>query len=963
MQYLLSLPKSLVSEYQDVIRKNAPDFFCSCDPVQPGLGSGGGTCWLLYSYWKQSNKNLSFADWLESDSKILMHSGGQSRRLPAYAAVGKVFTPIPVFRWEKGQSLRQNLLDIQMPFYQELLSGAPGNNRLLIASGDVYICASRPLPEIPDADIVCIGMWSEPEQASRHGVFFCNEKDGALLYMMQKPSPDEISERRKKCLAMIDSGIWILSPKAVMVLMQKSGWNNDKEEFEGEVPGIYDFYSEFGLSLGASPLSYDKDISDLSVKILPLTNGGFYHYGTTAELISSTLKIQNRVQDQRKIWHKDVKPHPDLFVQNADTETLLFHKNRSVWVENSHINKSWTLHENSVITGVPVNDWALNVPSGVCIDIVPVGENEFVLRPYGFNDTFSGKLQDAEWMGANIQEWLEHRLINLEDTGLNPESDIQDVALFPVVSDMSLAGRLLSWMINLPGPDTDIPEWVKSTRISANEIMCKANIFRLYSQRNSFFTKILPVLKRNYEKSVFYQVDLLEVAQVYAENGISLPELQNFDNDPFIEMRNRMFRAKVVSFKGQSEAAGSNPVFHPTEMENAAFSVLQKSLIDITEQDKVLPETSVQDDQIIWGRSPIRIDIAGGWTDTPPFCILEGGSVVNMAVDINGQQPLQVFARKIPECHIVLKSIDLGSSEIVNTYEDISGFISIGSPFSIPKAALCLAGFSPRFSKITYTSLSQQLHEFGGGMELTLLSAVPKGSGMGTSSILAATVLGVLSDFCNLNWSKEQICRRTLSLEQLLTTGGGWQDQYGGIIPGIKLLETEQGMEQMPVVKWLPDRLFTDAATHSCMLLYYTGITRTAKSILSEIVKSMFLNSRTHVSILRRMKDHSLHMAEALQKNEYETTARLIARSWEFNKMLDGGTAPASVQKLEQIISDLSYGYKLLGAGGGGYMLIMAKDAAAAVKIQNTLKENPLNNKSKFVSFAVSPEGMRVSRS
>ena len=100
---------------------------------------------------------------------------------------------------------------------------------------------------------------------------------------------------------------------------------------------------------------------------------------------------------------------------------------------------------------------------------------------------------------------------------------------------------------------------------------------------------------------------------------------------------------------------------------------------------------------------------------------------------------------------------------------------------SIPKAALTLAGFLPGFAEERYDTLQEQLEDFGCGMEITLLSAIPAGSGLGTSSILAATVLGALSDFCGLGWDKSTICNRTLVLEQLLTTGGGWQDQYLGV--------------------------------------------------------------------------------------------------------------------------------------------------------------------------------------
>ena len=68
---------------------------------------------------------------------------------------------------------------------------------------------------------------------------------------------------------------------------------------------------------------------------------------------------------------------------------------------------------------------------------------------------------------------------------------------------------------------------------------------------------------------------------------------------------------------------------------------------------------------------------------------------------------------------------------------------------------------------------------------MTLLAAIPAGSGLGTSSILASTVLGAINDFCGLAWDKNEICQRTLVLEQLLTTCGGWQDQYGGVLQGV----------------------------------------------------------------------------------------------------------------------------------------------------------------------------------
>jgi galactokinase/mevalonate kinase-like predicted kinase len=247
--------------------------------------------------------------------------------------------------------------------------------------------------------------------------------------------------------------------------------------------------------------------------------------------------------------------------------------------------------------------------------------------------------------------------------------------------------------------------------------------------------------------------------------------------------------------------------------------------------------------------------------------------------------------------------------------------------------------------------LKAQLEAFGSGIELTLLSAVPAGSGLGTSSILAATVLGAVSDFCALAWDKNEIGRRTLVLEQLLTTGGGWQDQFGGVLGGVKLLQTQSGFEQNPVVRWLPSDIYNSPEYRHCHLLYYTGITRTAKQILAEIVRRMFLNNRDELSLLRQMKDHAMNMYEALQRQDFEQMGRLVRLTWEQNQLLDSGTNPEAVRRQTELIDDLCLGYKLPGAGGGGYLYMVAKDPEAAARIKKILNENRPNANARFVDM------------
>jgi len=342
---------------------------------------------------------------------------------------------------------------------------------------------------------------------------------------------------------------------------------------------------------------------------------------------------------------------------------------------------------------------------------------------------------------------------------------------------------------------------------------------------------------------------------------------------------------------------------------------------------------------------------------------MEGGSVVNIAIELNGQPPLQTYVKPCREPHIVLRSIDLGAMEVVETYEQLAAYNKVGSPFSIPKAALVLAGFQPGFSQETFPSLRAQLEAFGCGIELTLLSAIPAGSGLGTSSILASTVLGAVSDFCSLAWDKNEIGHRTLVLEQLLTTGGGWQDQFGGVLGGVKLLDTHRGFDQNPRVRWLPDAVFTQPEYAQCHLLYYTGITRTAKKILAEIVRRMFVNSHNQLLQLREMKAHSLDMYEAIQHLDFDEMGRLIRKTWQQNQRIDSGTNPDSVQRITQLVDDFCLGYKLPGAGGGGYLYMVAKDPDAAVRIKQVLTAQQPNANARFVDMTLSRNGLQVSRS
>ncbi len=945
MKKLLSLPPNLVDSFHAIEHVSAEECFCASDPVGARLGSGGGTTWLLEASRRNEAPGVSMEEWLGQEKRILLHAGGQSRRLPGYAPSGKILTPIPVFRWARGQRLSQNLLSLQLPLYERIMQKAPESLHTLIASGDVYIRANQPLQEIPEVDVVCYGLWVEPSLAKNHGVFVSSRKSPDILdFMLQKPSLETLGELAGSHLFLMDIGIWLLSDKAVR-LLRKHSYTED-----GEAMKAYDLYAEFGLALGKNPRITDSELNQLSVAILPLPGGEFYHYGTSRELISSTLAVQNLVRDQRAIMQRKVKPHPAMFVQNAVLHQKLTAENSELWIENSYIGENWTLRSQQIITGVPENNWNLSLPEGICVDVVPIGETNWAARPYGFNDLFKGALSDTStlFMGKPILAWAMERGITLSG-----DEDIQNAPLFPVCQTVDELGKMLRWMITEPDREEGKHIWLSARKLSANDLSDQANLCRLVAQREVFRKKDWSLLAANHEKSVFYQLDLSDAAESFAKDKIVLPKALSEDNPLMKRIHNHMFRSQVMKILGETYK----------EEEQKAFALLREGLVGSVLGSKQQPCLNVYRDQIVWGRSPVRIDLAGGWTDTPPYCLYAGGNVVNVAIELNGQPPLQVYIKPSDTRKIILRSIDLGAMEVISSWDELRDYNKVGSPFSIPKAALALAGFIPEFSVEAYASLEAQLEAFGSGLEITLLAAIPAGSGLGTSSILAATVLGAISDFCGLAWDKDEIGNRTLILEQLLTTGGGWQDQYGGVLHGLKLLQTNEGFNQSPLVRWLPEYLFTDPEYRPCHLLYYTGITRTAKDILSEIVRGMFLNSEAHLGLLSEMKAHALDMYEAIQRGDFVTYGKLVGKTWEQNKALDSGTNPAAVEAIISKIQAYALGYKLPGAGGGGYLYIVAKDPGAALQIRKILTLSPPNSNARFVEMSLSNKGLQISRS
>ncbi len=364
------------------------------------------------------------------------------------------------------------------------------------------------------------------------------------------------------------------------------------------------------------------------------------------------------------------------------------------------------------------------------------------------------------------------------------------------------------------------------------------------------------------------------------------------------------------------------------------------------------PRIKIRSDEVVWVCAPARLDFAGGWSDTPPYCLEHGGSVLNAAVTLNGQYPIQAIEKLHPEPFVRVNSIDLGERVIISETPEMISYRDPGNWSALPKAAFVASGIIPEDDDF---DLQDILKRLGSGIDLTLFSAVPAGSGLGTSSILGSAIIACLSRMIGQELTQEELFDRTLYMEQLMTTGGGWQDQIGGVVGGVKLIQTGPGLFQIPQISW------TDLNIESGrFLLYYTGMRRMAKNILRNVVGEYLDRDAVTLETLSRLREKSIQMKTELDHRNVDTFGEKIAEVWELNKTLDPGTSNEDIEAILGEVSHLVHGVKLLGAGGGGFLFMVTKEAGQSQELRKILTETPPNDRARFFDFGVERSGLTV---
>ena len=395
----------------------------------------------------------------------------------------------------------------------------------------------------------------------------------------------------------------------------------------------------------------------------------------------------------------------------------------------------------------------------------------------------------------------------------------------------------------------------------------------------------------------------------------------------------------------------------PAAFRQGAFSSVAEAVALSAELPHEPRPAAILHDQVVWVTTPVRLDFSGGWSDTPPISTELGGTVVNAAITLNGQYPVQVMAKLNQDGVIRLSSIDLGQRITIRTTAELLNHANPRHWAALPKAALVLAGVSPGNARVP---LRQWLKVLGGGLDLNIFSALPKGSGLGTSSILGAAVLACLGRVFGEPCSTDRLIALTSILEQRMCTGGGWQDQIGGIVPGVKLIRTRPGADQTVSLSWAVFDLRPGSALRERTLLYFTGQKRMARNILHNVVRQYLARDPLTLRTLDELKDAAIEMKASLDTQDVDGFARGIERYWTLKKQMDPGSTNPQIEALLKSVGRWTSGRVLPGAGGGGFIFLVAKDPDAARQIRRRLTASPPNAHARFFDFDVDDKGVKV---
>ena len=490
------------------------------DPQGKRVGSGGSTLYCLMRVIEsemQSN-GRGAGDWavieslLRSLRILILHAGGDSRRVPAYGPCGKIFSPVP---GESRGAVISTLFDRLYPIFRDMPPGSADAGQVIVAAGDALplfderaVCFDRP-------GLVALGAYATPEAASKHGVF-CIAPDGTARLFLQKPSPDE--QQRLGAIdaagrSVLDVGVMSFDAATAVTLLRafdiRPGpstlrFSDDMEKLIFD-HGM-DLYREICCALGSeATVEHHRDscrasgskwsptllarifsvLSQIPFSAVVLPNCDFLHFGTTRQLITSGVQL---------LWHDGLPSRSDRCVtlnnRLADRGRIF---GPASWVEGCCLTAPLKLAGGNVVVGVDI-DAALNLPARACLDVIAgktrAGENAWFVRAYHLFDTFKNTTaRGGTLAGRPLGEWLTAVGATPNDVWpdavAEQERSLWNAQVFPAVASPQ-GYRDWLWMYD---PANASPEqeqaFLEADRYSMAEIALLADMDAFYARRST----------------------------------------------------------------------------------------------------------------------------------------------------------------------------------------------------------------------------------------------------------------------------------------------------------------------------------------------------------------------------------------------------------------------------------------------------------------------------------------------
>jgi len=302
---------------------------------------------------------------------------------------------------------------------------------------------------------------------------------------------------------------------------------------------------------------------------------------------------------------------------------------------------------------------------------------------------------------------------------------------------------------------------------------------------------------------------------------------------------------------------------------------------------------------VIRSKAPLRISFAGGGTDIKPYMDEYGGCVLSATIDKCAYGSLRVRDDQA----IRVQSLDY---DIVAKY-DLDFNLPYDGELDLVKAVINnLNGFSKQ------------------GLDFFIHSDAPPGSGLGSSSTMVVALIGLLKHYHHLPLTDYEMAQIAFKIERGdLQIAGGMQDQYAAVFGGFNFIEFTKNAV---IVNPLRINQATVNELEYSLLLVYTGRTRLSSNIIQSQVESYEKKEETVLDAMTEIKALATEMKNALLQARLFDFGKLLHESWLHKKQMAQQISNPSIDALYAAARDKgALGGKILGAGGGGYLLLFCE--------------------------------------